>query len=229
MPVSRCSPGASQIPEALRSSAFTPAAVCWPSGERLAPPGRGLVLRRHCDRPVRASATARAVVPSPVSRRSRLGGSTSATAPPSVGPASSSGRAAGGTSGHGSRRPRIGSESRSSPIAGPPSETCDPSIYIGKFRGRSPAGSFLKASFTPALDSRARCFSSSGSDPGVVGEPCALTLRGRAAIGLAVRSFRGSSIPPRCLSIGLARGCSAFDQNEPARRYRHLSAAVPAG
>jgi hypothetical protein len=28
---------------------------------------------RHCDRPVRASATARAVVPSPVSRRSRLG------------------------------------------------------------------------------------------------------------------------------------------------------------
>ena len=31
------SPGASQIPEATDSSAFTPAAACWASGERLAP------------------------------------------------------------------------------------------------------------------------------------------------------------------------------------------------
>jgi len=36
---------------------------------------------RHCDRPVRASATARAVVPSPVSRRSRLGDSASQPPP----------------------------------------------------------------------------------------------------------------------------------------------------
>jgi hypothetical protein len=50
-PRQRCrwSPGASQIPEALQASAFTPAAVCGPSGERLAPLDRGLVLRRRSD------------------------------------------------------------------------------------------------------------------------------------------------------------------------------------
>jgi hypothetical protein len=31
------------------SSLLSRLAVCWPSGDRLAPPGRGLVLRRHCD------------------------------------------------------------------------------------------------------------------------------------------------------------------------------------
>jgi hypothetical protein len=45
--------------------------------QRAAPRAGGRVLCRHCDRPVRASATARAVVPSPVSRRSRLGDSAS--------------------------------------------------------------------------------------------------------------------------------------------------------
>ena len=41
------SPRAAQIPEAIECSAFTPAAACWQSGERLAPPGRGLALRRQ--------------------------------------------------------------------------------------------------------------------------------------------------------------------------------------
>jgi hypothetical protein len=48
--------GASRVPEASESSAFTPGAACWPSGERLAPPGRGLVLRRLCDRAVHTRA-----------------------------------------------------------------------------------------------------------------------------------------------------------------------------
>ena len=43
--------GASQIPEAIECSAFTPAAACWSSGDRLAPRGRGLALRRRWDRP----------------------------------------------------------------------------------------------------------------------------------------------------------------------------------
>ena len=47
------SPGASQIPEATDSSAFTPAAACWASGERLAPPSRGLALRRRSTRATR--------------------------------------------------------------------------------------------------------------------------------------------------------------------------------
>jgi hypothetical protein len=38
----RLSPAASHIPEAIESSAFTAAAVCWPSGGRLAPPAADL-------------------------------------------------------------------------------------------------------------------------------------------------------------------------------------------
>jgi hypothetical protein len=55
---------------------FTPAAVCWPSGERLAPPGSGLVLRRHCDSPARTGARTKAVAPRPGRTRSVLGDCT---------------------------------------------------------------------------------------------------------------------------------------------------------
>jgi hypothetical protein len=41
----RPSPGAARIPEVIESSGFTRAAVCSRSGERLAPPGCGLVFR----------------------------------------------------------------------------------------------------------------------------------------------------------------------------------------
>ena len=68
----RSSSGGEQISGAGDASAPTrPArpAACWPPDRRLTPRGRGLAFRRHCNRQVRAGASARAVVPSPVSRR----------------------------------------------------------------------------------------------------------------------------------------------------------------
>ena len=65
--------GASQIPEAIECSAFTPAAACWSSGDRLAPRGRGLALRRHCDRPRCRARIAEAIVRSAATGLARLG------------------------------------------------------------------------------------------------------------------------------------------------------------
>ena len=63
--------GVSQTPEAIESSAFRPAAACWASGERLAPPGCRLALRRHCDSALPASARRKGIVAVADAARSR--------------------------------------------------------------------------------------------------------------------------------------------------------------